>query len=80
MEWLEQNIDAYRIVSEILGELRLAVRQRLEQIRFTAKNGTKRVCPRLFSNASLRPKRGKSPSTGTRASTSRSWITRFSPT
>lgn len=32
MEWLEQNIDAYRIVSEILGELRLAVRQRLEQI------------------------------------------------
>jgi hypothetical protein len=32
MEWLEQNIDAYRIVSEILGELRLAVRQRLEQV------------------------------------------------
>ena len=32
MEWLEQNIDAYRIVSEILGELGLAVRQRLEQI------------------------------------------------
>jgi hypothetical protein len=32
MEWLEQNIDAYRIVSEILGELRMAVRQRLEQI------------------------------------------------
>jgi outer membrane biosynthesis protein TonB len=32
MEWLEQNIDAYRIVSEILGELRLVVRQRLEQI------------------------------------------------
>ena len=32
MEWLEQNIDAYRIVSEILGELRLAVRQRLEKI------------------------------------------------
>ncbi len=32
MEWLEQNIDAYRIVSEILGQLRLAVRQRLEQI------------------------------------------------
>jgi outer membrane biosynthesis protein TonB len=32
MEWLEQNIDAYRIVSEILGELRLIVRQRLEQI------------------------------------------------
>jgi len=32
MEWLEQNIDAYRIVSEILGELRLTVRQRLEQI------------------------------------------------
>jgi len=30
MEWLEQNIDAYRIVSEILGELRLIVRQRLE--------------------------------------------------
>lgn len=32
MEWLEQNIDAYRIVSEILGELRLTVRQRLERI------------------------------------------------
>jgi len=32
MDWLEQNIDAYRIVSEILGELRLTVRQRLEQI------------------------------------------------
>lgn len=32
MEWLEQNIDAYRIVSEILGELRQVVRQRLEQI------------------------------------------------
>jgi outer membrane biosynthesis protein TonB len=32
MEWLEQNIDAYRIVSEILGQLRLTVRQRLEQI------------------------------------------------
>jgi len=32
MEWLEQNIDAYRIVSEILGELRLAVRQRLEEV------------------------------------------------
>ena len=32
MEWLEQNIDAYRIVSEILGKLRLTVRQRLEQI------------------------------------------------
>ena len=32
MDWLEQNIDAYRIVSEILGELRLAVRRRLEQI------------------------------------------------
>jgi len=32
MDWLEQNIDAYRIVSEILGELRMIVRQRLEQI------------------------------------------------
>ena len=32
MEWLEQNIDAYRIVSEILGQLRLTVRQRLEKI------------------------------------------------
>jgi len=30
MEWLEQNIDAYRIVSEILGQLRLVIRQRLE--------------------------------------------------
>ena len=32
MEWLEQNIDAYRIVSEILGEMRLTIRQRLETI------------------------------------------------
>jgi hypothetical protein len=32
MEWLEQNIDAYRIVSEILGQLRLAIRQRLELV------------------------------------------------
>jgi len=32
MEWLEQNIDAYRIVSEILGQLRVAVREGLEQI------------------------------------------------
>jgi len=32
MEWLEQNIDGYRIVSEILGELRVAVRTGLEQV------------------------------------------------
>ncbi len=32
MEWLEQNIDAYRIVSEILGQLRVAVRQQLEAV------------------------------------------------
>jgi hypothetical protein len=32
MEWLEQNIDAYRIVSEILGQLRLEIRQRLELV------------------------------------------------
>ncbi len=31
MEWLEQNLDAYRIVSEILGQLRVAVREVLEQ-------------------------------------------------
>lgn len=31
MEWLEQNIDAYRIISEILGQLRVAVREVLEQ-------------------------------------------------
>ncbi len=31
MEWLEQNIDAYRIIAEILGELREAVRQGLER-------------------------------------------------
>ena len=30
MTWMEQNIDAYRIVSEILGELRQAVRGVLE--------------------------------------------------
>ncbi len=32
MEWLEQNIDAYRIVSEILGQMRVAIRQQLEAI------------------------------------------------
>jgi hypothetical protein len=32
MEWLEQNIDAYRIVSEILGEMRRAVREGLETV------------------------------------------------
>jgi hypothetical protein len=32
MEWLEQNIDAYRIVAEILDDLRAAVRQGLEEI------------------------------------------------
>ena len=32
MEWLEQNIDAYRVVSEILGQLRATVRKVLEQI------------------------------------------------
>jgi hypothetical protein len=31
MEWLEQNIDAYRIISEILGQLRVAVREVLER-------------------------------------------------
>ncbi len=30
MTWLEQNIDAYRIVSEILGDLRRAIREGLE--------------------------------------------------
>ncbi|MCU0233001.1 MAG: hypothetical protein MUE90_03075 [Thermoanaerobaculales bacterium] len=32
MDWLEQNIDAYRIVSEILGEMRRAVREGLEAV------------------------------------------------
>lgn len=32
MEWLDQNIDAYRIVSEILGQLRATVRDGLEQV------------------------------------------------
>ena len=31
MDWLEQNIDAYRIVSEILGQLRIAIREGLER-------------------------------------------------
>ncbi len=30
MTWMEQNIDAYRIVSEILGDLRRAIRDQLE--------------------------------------------------
>jgi hypothetical protein len=32
MEWLEQNIDAYRIVSEVLGQLRTAIREGLERL------------------------------------------------
>ena len=32
MDWLEQNIDAYRIVSEILGKLRIAIREVLERV------------------------------------------------
>jgi len=32
MTWLEQNIDAYRIVSEILGDLRRAIREGLEAV------------------------------------------------
>ena len=32
MEWLDQNIDAYRIVSEILGQLRIVVRAKLEKV------------------------------------------------
>ena len=32
MDWLEQNIDAYRIVSEVLGELRVAIREVLERV------------------------------------------------
>ena len=31
MDWLEQNIDAYRIVSEILGQLRITIREGLER-------------------------------------------------
>jgi hypothetical protein len=31
MDWLEQNIDAYRIIADVLGELREAVRQGLER-------------------------------------------------
>ena len=32
MDWLEQNLDAYRIIAEILDDLRATLRQRLEQI------------------------------------------------
>ena len=32
MDWLEQNIDAYRIISKILGELRTAIREVLERV------------------------------------------------
>lgn len=32
MTWLEQNIDAYRIVSDILGDLRRAIRDGLEAV------------------------------------------------
>ena len=32
MDWMEQNIDAYRIVSEVLGELRIVIREVLERV------------------------------------------------
>ena len=32
MDWLEQNIDAYRIISKILGELRTTIREVLERV------------------------------------------------
>ncbi|HSO23886.1 MAG TPA: hypothetical protein VLT81_13320 [Chondromyces sp.] len=32
MDWLEQNIDAYRIVSEILGQMRRGIREGLESV------------------------------------------------
>jgi hypothetical protein len=32
MDWLEQNIDAYRIVSEILGQMRRGIREGLEAV------------------------------------------------
>jgi hypothetical protein len=32
MDWLEQNIDAYRIVSEILGDMRRRIREGLETL------------------------------------------------
>ena len=32
MEWLEQNLDAYRIIAEILDDLRGTLRKRLEEI------------------------------------------------
>ncbi len=32
MDWLEQNIDAYRIVSEILGQMRVTIREVLERV------------------------------------------------
>ena len=31
MDWLEQNLDAYRIIAEILEDLRETLRQRLDQ-------------------------------------------------
>ncbi len=32
MDWLEQNLDAYRIIAEILEDLRESLRQRLDQV------------------------------------------------
>jgi len=32
MDWLEQNLDAYRIIAEILEDLRETLRQRLDQV------------------------------------------------
>ena len=42
MDWLEQNIDAYRIIAEILDELRETLRRRLNQ--YTAKSGIRPAC------------------------------------
>ncbi|MEN8163973.1 MAG: hypothetical protein ABFS37_07585 [Acidobacteriota bacterium] len=35
MDWLEQNLDAYRILAEILNDLRIELRQELEKIHGT---------------------------------------------
>ena len=32
MDWLEQNLDAYRIIAEILEDLRETLRLRLDQV------------------------------------------------
>ena len=35
MDWIDQNLDAYRLLAEILNDLRVGMRQELEKVHGT---------------------------------------------